>query len=53
MLAKDAAVAVLAQVGVMASRISSGGVGPPEFYPSQQAYLEALLRSRLPKPPRQ
>ena len=46
-LCEDSAVAALARVGVTAGRILSGGVGPREYYASEQQWLEALLRSRL------
>lgn len=46
-LAEDAAVAALAKVVVVGNRVSSGGVGPREYYESETAWMEALLRSRL------
>ena len=46
-LARSTAVAALARVAVTADKIASGGLGPREYYPTEEAYLEALLRSRL------
>lgn len=50
MLAEDAAVAALARVTVTALSMDKGAVGPREFYATEKAYLEALLRSRLKRP---
>lgn len=48
-LAMPVAVAALAKPGVIAARVASGRLGPREYYESEEAYLEALLRSRLPR----
>lgn len=49
-LARSAAVAALAKSVVTALSIDRGGVGPRDFYDSEDEYLKALLRSRLPRP---
>ena len=47
MLAEGAAVAALAKPLVTALGIHAGGVGPREFYETEQEWLTALLRSRM------
>ena len=47
MLAQDVAVAALAKSVKVGLDVHAGKLGPRAFYDSEEAYLEAMLRSRL------